>query len=166
MFNKPSDEGSKRIEPTTDTTKSTSSFKVSTRPSSVIGPTLVFKGELSADEDLVIEGTIEGTIAHQEKNLTVGKRGRVKANIHAKAVIIEGTVVGDIRCDERVELAAGADVTGNITSPRVHLADGANFNGNIEMPVRQTESAVTNLADKAKSKTQSSSTPTQSSGTP
>lgn len=158
MFNKPSEAESKRIEPTTDTSLSAPSFKVSTRPSSVIGPTLVFKGELSADEDLVIEGTIEGTIAHQEKNLTVGKRGRVKANIHAKAVSIEGTVVGDIRCDERVELTAGADVTGNLSAPRVHLADGATFNGTIEMPVRQTESAVTKLADKAKAKSQSSGT--------
>ena len=158
MFNKSSEEDSKRIEPTTDASKSTSSFKVSTRPSSVIGPTLVFKGELSADEDLIIEGTIEGTIAHQEKNLTVGKRGRVKANIHAKTVSIEGTVVGDIRCDERVELSAGADVTGNISAPRVHLADGATFNGSIEMPARQTEPAIANLADKAKSKTQSSGT--------
>ena len=48
---------------------------------SVIGPTLVFKGELSADEDLVIEGTIEGTIAHHKKNLTIGAKGRVKADI-------------------------------------------------------------------------------------
>src|SRR5690606_39699191 len=52
---------------------------VRTRTVSVIGPTLVFKGELSADEDLVIQGTIEGTIAHHKKNLTVGKEGRVKA---------------------------------------------------------------------------------------
>jgi hypothetical protein len=57
---------------------------------SVIGPTLVFKGELSADEDLVIEGDIEGTIAHHKKHLTIGKQGRVKADIHASSVIVEG----------------------------------------------------------------------------
>ena len=57
---------------------------------SVIGPTLVFKGELSADEDLVIEGQIEGTIAHHKKHLTIGKKGRVKADIHASSVIVEG----------------------------------------------------------------------------
>jgi cytoskeletal protein CcmA (bactofilin family) len=159
MFSKLSEDESKRVEPTTETTASTPSFKVSTRPSSVIGPTLVFKGELSADEDLVIEGTVEGTIAHQEKNLTVGKRGRVKANIQAKSVSIEGTVVGDVRCDERVELCASANVTGNISAPRVQLADGATFNGSIEMPIRQPEAAVTKLADKAKPKTQSTGTP-------
>ncbi|MCZ6717190.1 MAG: polymer-forming cytoskeletal protein, partial [Gammaproteobacteria bacterium] len=63
---------------------------------SVIGPTMVFKGELSADEDLIIEGQIEGTIAHHEKHLTVGKQGRVKADIHASSVIVLGQLVGDI----------------------------------------------------------------------
>jgi hypothetical protein len=58
---------------------------------SVIGPTLVFKGELSADEDLVIEGDIEGTIAHHKKHLTIGKQGRVKADIHASSVIVKGS---------------------------------------------------------------------------
>ena len=63
---------------------------------SVIGPTLVFKGELSADEDLVIEGDIEGTIDHHKKHLTIGKQGRVKADIHASSVIVEGKLIGDI----------------------------------------------------------------------
>ncbi|MCH6549550.1 MAG: polymer-forming cytoskeletal protein, partial [Proteobacteria bacterium] len=71
----------------------------------VIGPTLVFKGELSADEDLIIEGRIEGTIAHHKMNLTVGKQGRVKADIDATSVIIEGQLVGDIRSDGIVTLA-------------------------------------------------------------
>ncbi len=60
----------------------------------VIGPTLVFKGELSADEDLYIEGCIEGTIAHHKMNLPVGKQGRVKADIYATSVIIEGYKTG------------------------------------------------------------------------
>ena len=63
---------------------------------SVIGPTLIFRGELSADEDLVIEGSIEGTIAHHKKNLTIGKKGRVTADIHASAVIVEGELNGDV----------------------------------------------------------------------
>src|SRR5690606_17095326 len=97
---------------------------VRTRSVSVIGPTLVFKGELSADEDLVIQGTIEGTIAHHKKNLTVGKEGRVKADINAASVTIEGQVDGDIHGDDFVELAKSAVVTGNIYSPRIRMADG------------------------------------------
>ncbi len=102
---------------------------------SVIGPTLVFKGELSADEDLVIEGTIEGTIAHHKKNLTIGKKGRVTADIHATSVIVEGELNGDINSDGLVSLAKGATVIGNIYCTRLVMEDGATFNGKIDMAV-------------------------------
>lgn len=100
---------------------------------SVIGPTLVFKGELSADEDLIIEGHIEGTIAHHKKNLTVGKQGRVLADIHASSVIVEGQLVGDIHSDGMVSLAKDADVKGNIFCARIVMEDGARFKGKIDM---------------------------------
>ncbi len=100
---------------------------------SVIGPTLVIKGELSADEDLVIEGHIEGTIAHHKKHLTVGKQGRVQAHIHASSVIVEGQLVGDIHSEGIVSLASGADVKGNIYCARIVMEDGARFKGRIDM---------------------------------
>ena len=100
---------------------------------SVIGPTLEFKGELQADEDLVIEGQVEGTITHHKKRLTIGKQGRVRADIDANSVIVEGQLVGDIRGDEVVLLASGADVTGNISCRRIVIEDGARFNGRIDM---------------------------------
>lgn len=103
---------------------------------SVIGPTLVFKGELSADEDLVIEGHIEGTIAHHKKHLTIGKQGRVKADIHASSVIVEGQLDGDIYSEGIVSLAKGADVTGNINCGRIVMEDGARFKGKIDMGER------------------------------
>jgi len=99
----------------------------------IIGPTLVFKGELSADEDLIIEGRIEGTIAHHKMNLTVGKQGRVKADIDATSVIIEGQLVGDIRSDGTVTLAKGADVDGDIFCARIVMEEGARFKGKIDM---------------------------------
>ena len=100
---------------------------------SVIGPTLVFKGELSADEDLVIEGTIEGTIAHHKKNLTIGAKGRVTADIHASSVLVEGQLDGDIHSDGLVSLAKSATVNGNINCSRLVLQDGARFNGKVVM---------------------------------
>jgi cytoskeletal protein CcmA (bactofilin family) len=100
---------------------------------SVIGPTLVFRGELSADEDLVIEGTIEGTIAHHKKNLTIGVKGRVSADIHASSVLVEGQLDGDIHSDGLVSLAKGATVNGNIYCSRLVLQDGSRFNGKVEM---------------------------------
>jgi len=104
---------------------------------SVIGPTLVFKGELSADEDLVIEGNIEGTIAHHKKHLTIGKQGRVKADIHASSVIVEGQLFGDIHSEGIVSLADGADVMGNIYCGRIVMEDGARFKGKIDMGERK-----------------------------
>lgn len=110
---------------------------------SVIGPTLVFVGELSADEDLIIEGRVEGTIAHHEKNLTIGKLGVVKANIRARSVTIQGTVHGDVQGDELVLVAAGAHVTGNISSPRIRMEDGARFKGSMETTGRAEAMSTT-----------------------
>ena len=114
----------------------TSNIQVRTRNVSVIGPTLVFRGELSANEDLVIEGQIEGRISHQDKHLTVGKQGRVSADIRAQTVEIHGEVNGDIIGDELVKLSSSAVVNGNIECSRIVMEDGACFTGNIKMEPR------------------------------
>ena len=103
------------------------------KKASVIGPTLVIKGELSADEDLIIEGHVEGTIAHHKKHLTVGKQGRVLADIHASSVIVEGQLVGDIHSEGTVSLAKGAEVKGNIFCSNIVMEYGAKFTGKIDM---------------------------------
>lgn len=94
---------------------------------------MVLRGELSADEDLVIEGTIEGTIAHHKKNLTIGKQGRVTADIHANSVVVEGELNGDIHSDGLVSLAKSGKVTGNIYCARLVMEEGTQFNGKIDM---------------------------------
>lgn len=116
---------------------------------SVIGPTLVFKGELSADEDLIIEGQIEGTIAHHEKHLTVGRQGRVKADIHASSVIVLGHLTGDIHSEGVVSLAKTANVIGNIFCGRIVMEDGARFRGKIDMAERSSVTAVPKQPAKA-----------------
>jgi cytoskeletal protein CcmA (bactofilin family) len=118
----------------------------------VIGSTLVIKGELSADEDLIIEGHVEGTIAHHKKHLTVGKQGRVLADIHASSVIVEGQLVGDIHSEGMVSLAKGADVKGNIFCARLVMEDGARFIGNIDMgePPKVTVPKVPEQAEPAR----------------
>ena len=100
---------------------------------SVFGSSLVFRGELSADEELIIQGTVEGTIAHHKKNVTIGKQGRVNALIHAKSITIQGRVDGDIHGDEFVVMTDGSEVNGNIFCPRIRMEDGARFNGTIHM---------------------------------
>ena len=100
---------------------------------SVLGSSLVFRGELSADEEILIQGTVEGTIAHHKKNVTIGKQGRVNALIHANSVTIQGQVTGDIHVDEYIVLAEGSEVTGNVYCPRITMEGGARFNGTIQM---------------------------------
>ncbi len=107
--------------------------RVQSKNVSVIGPTLVFKGELSADEDLIIEGCIEGTIAHHKKHLTVGEQGRVTADIHASSVIVLGQLIGDIHSEGIVSLAKSANVKGDIFCARIVMEDGARFQGKIDM---------------------------------
>jgi len=133
IFKKPDDDESIDLEPPP---RIDEALPIRSENVSVIGPTLVFKGELAADEDLVIEGQVEGTIAHHKKDLTVGKQGRVKADLHANSVIVEGQLVGDIYGEKVVTLAGSSNVTGNIFSRRIVIEDGAIFNGTIDMKER------------------------------
>ena len=103
------------------------------QPVSVIGETLHFKGTLSAGEDLVIEGTVEGKINQGKCCLTVKPKGQINANVNATKIFIEGTVVGDLSATVSVTVRETGDVKGNIIAPRVALDDGATFNGTIDM---------------------------------
>ena len=103
-----------------------------TRAASVLGPTLKFKGELSADEDLLIQGKIEGTIKHSS-SLTIGESGHIKADTTAEYIVVEGSVDGDLHGARSVKVRETADISGNICSPSVSLVEGATFNGNIDM---------------------------------
>jgi cytoskeletal protein CcmA (bactofilin family) len=107
---------------------------------SVLGPTLRFKGELAADEDLMIQGQVEGSIEHSQ-SLTIGTEGGVKGNIRARTVIIDGSVEGDVYGLESVAVRETARVRGNIFAPRVGLADGAKFTGRIDMDAAQSAAA-------------------------
>ncbi len=100
---------------------------------SVIGPTLVIKGELEAGENLLVQGRIEGTITHNAESLIIGERGTVQANIKARNVVIEGTVEGDIYGSESVSIRETAKVKGNIFTPRISITEGAHFKGGIDM---------------------------------
>lgn len=100
---------------------------------SVIGETLHFKGELSAGEDLVIEGTVEGTVNQGKCCLTVRPKGVMLANVNATKIFIEGRVEGDLSATVSVTIRESGEVTGNIIAPRVAIDEGATFNGNIEM---------------------------------
>jgi len=107
-------------------------YNSATERASVLGPTLYFKGDLTADEDLLIQGRIEGSITHTQR-LTVGPQGTVRANIRAQLIIVEGTVEGDLQAEKSVLVKETAKVSGNIFAPTVSIMEGAKFSGSIDM---------------------------------
>ncbi|MBI3934019.1 MAG: polymer-forming cytoskeletal protein [Acidobacteria bacterium] len=98
-----------------------------------IGKSVVIRGELSGSEDLYIDGQVEGTIELREHHLTVGPNGRVQANVNAKEVVIQGSVKGNVRAIDRVEIRKSGSLTGDLVAARVVIEDGAFFKGSIDI---------------------------------
>lgn len=98
-----------------------------------IGPSIRIRGDLEGDEDLMLQGHVEGTVTLEHNLVTIGKEGKINATINARVIIIEGQVEGDLNADEQVTLKKSAGVRGNIVSPRVSLEDGCRFKGSIDM---------------------------------
>jgi len=99
---------------------------------SVLGPTLRFRGELSAQEDLIVQGSVEGSITHTQ-SLTIGTDGSMKGDVRARVIVIDGKVEGDLYATESVNIRATAKVKGNVFAPRVGISEGAFFQGQIDM---------------------------------
>jgi cytoskeletal protein CcmA (bactofilin family) len=97
-----------------------------------LGRLLTFKGELSADEDMVFLGRMEGSISHTE-TLTIGVGAVVVGNLRARLLVIKGTVDGDLEASESIVIAPTATVTGDLASPRISIVEGAMFNGSVRM---------------------------------
>jgi cytoskeletal protein CcmA (bactofilin family) len=98
-----------------------------------LGKSIVIKGEVSGHEDLSIDGKVVGKVSLQEHNLTVGKHGRLDAELVAKRVIIKGQVTGNVYASEKVDILEGGQLDGDITAPRLSIADGAHFRGKVDM---------------------------------
>jgi cytoskeletal protein CcmA (bactofilin family) len=98
-----------------------------------IGPSIVVRGEVSGNEDLLIQGKLDGSVALDLNAVTVGSGGRVKADITGRIITIEGNVEGNLNAKEQIILRGSAVVQGDIKAPRVVLEDGASFRGLVDM---------------------------------
>lgn len=98
-----------------------------------IGKSVQIRGEVKGNEELIVEGLIEGTITLTEHRLTIGANARVTANVTAKDVVVLGSLQGDILAAGRVELRAGSRVTGDIRAARLSVEDNAIFSGKVEL---------------------------------
>lgn len=124
-----------------------------TTPKAIIGPKIRFKGELIGEEDLIVQGKVEGTIDLKGNTLTVGNQGIVEANVTAKTITIEGSVKGDLHGEERIAITASSNVQGNIKAARVVLEDGAKFRGSIDMDVDSKPASKSSNASSASAPT-------------
>lgn len=100
--------------------------------SSTIGASLNVQGNITGGEDLTIEGRVEGTVTLKQNKVTVGKSGRVEANMNAKTMIIDGEVTGDLEASEQILVRKTGLVKGNVRAPRIVLEDGARIKGSVD----------------------------------
>jgi cytoskeletal protein CcmA (bactofilin family) len=105
---------------------------VSAGKTSTLGATLCFKGELAADEDLVIQGQVEGSILHT-RSLTIGAQGRMQGDIRARRIVVQGSVEGNLFALESVTLQSGSTVRGDVFAPKVAIDEGSRLSGRIDM---------------------------------
>ncbi len=98
-----------------------------------IGKSITIKGDLSGNEDLEIDGNVDGRIDLPNNQLTIGAEGRVKAEVHAKAVVVIGHVTGNVSAADRIQVEATGVVDGDVKAPRLVIQEGAMLNGAVEM---------------------------------
>ena len=97
-----------------------------------IGKGVRIEGKVISKEDLVIDGQVDGSIEVSDHNLSIGPSGAIQADLFARRIVISGSVVGNVKALERVDLHATGSVTGDVTAPRFVMADGAAVAGRVD----------------------------------
>ena len=105
-----------------------------------LGPKSSIEGTVTGSEPMLIEGQVKGAI-NLSGDLRIGTQARVEAKVHARNVMVEGRLNGDVTADDRVELIASSTVDGNIKAPKIIVAEGARFRGNVDMGSAKPETA-------------------------
>src|SRR5580698_5758799 len=109
------------------------SFSNSGSGTARLGSTLHVKGEITGNEDLLIDGSVEGLVQLEDRKLTVGASAKVTADVIAREVVVYGNVKGNLRARDRIEIKKDGSVGGDLTTARISIEDGAYFTGSIEI---------------------------------
>jgi cytoskeletal protein CcmA (bactofilin family) len=104
-----------------------------TRGTAVIGKSVTIKGQIYSQEDLTIDGEMEGSIEVKEHRLTVGPNGKVQAGVKAREIIVLGTINGNVEVSDKIDIRKDARLVGDIKTARIVIEDGAFFKGNIDI---------------------------------
>ncbi len=107
-----------------------------------LGQSLVIHGQLESDEDIVIDGHVQGDVHVRGATLTIGEHGNVEADVHGMRVVVRGVLLGSITATERIELGAEASVRGSLSANQVVIVDGARYDGDIDMQQRTIAARV------------------------
>lgn len=118
---------------TYDELKRAEYLRNSANVSTVIGPGVTFKGDLSGTEDLLLEGKFEGMIQLTGSALTVGATGHIRADVVAREVVVYGEVIGNVSARDRIEIKREGSIVGDLNTQRIVIEDGANFRGSMEI---------------------------------
>lgn len=121
------------------------------RATARLGASLHVKGEISGNEDLLIDGSVEGLIQLDERKLTVGKTAKLTADINARDVVVYGYVKGNVRAKGRIEIRKDGSVIGNLTTAQIMIEDGADFKGSIEIDRSAAKESDNNVSSRAAS---------------
>jgi cytoskeletal protein CcmA (bactofilin family) len=103
------------------------------RATARLGSSLHVKGEITGNEDLQIDGSVEGLIQLDERKLVIGTTSKVTADVIAREVVVYGNVKGNLRAKDRIEIKKDGSVIGDLTTSRIMIEDGAYFKGSIEI---------------------------------
>jgi len=98
-----------------------------------LGSSLHVKGEISGNEDLLIDGSLEGLLQLDERKVTVGSTAKLTADISAGEVIVYGSVKGNVHGKSKIEIKKDGSVNGDLTTAQIIIEDGAYFKGSIEI---------------------------------
>lgn len=112
------------------------------RSGALIGKSLTITGEIRGEEDLVIDGKLEGDVDLPQHRLTIGPSGVLHGKIRAREIVVYGTVQGNLQASERVEIKKHAKVIGDLKAQRPVIEDEAYFKGNVETVRAETPKAA------------------------
>ncbi len=114
----------------------------------LIGASISINGDLSGEEDLIVQGQVSGTISFSDHSVTIGKQGRAQADVYGKVISVEGEVQGNLFGEDRIVIRESGNVRGDLHAPQVILEEGCKFKGSIDMDApggsspRQTKSEI------------------------
>jgi len=118
-----------------------------------LGASLHVKGEITGNEDLTIDGSVEGLVHLEDRKLTIGASAKLTADVIAREVVVYGNVKGNLRARDRIEIKKDGSVVGDLTTARIMIEDGAYFKGSIEIDKAGDSSSDSDLDKPAYTRT-------------